>query len=549
MNLFGEKIRLYATVFFSVMLIVCVTGLNAKAAVTEEQSKTQGKKVTLDGETLKYTYVTSQYSAKPKNKKGVKAERKRKIRNKTTYLTKELDGWKISGEFWSEEHMESYKFSYANTTGFEFDLPTGDYEVEVIYYNPMEEFYKVQAWDEYGCQTKLEKVLPGKELVQRFQVAVMEDRLRLFFHQGKEATSPESGRKTIYVKTISIKTLPREKKAKKTNIHIAADSIADYMGERYPRAGWGQKFYQFFDDGNLIHEKSKKDVNGRHTYEEYETSSVTIKNWATSGYSTRSFWQTGKFDAILTDIKLNDYVIICFGHNDYNTKKPGVYASTSDYKNNLKRFIKACQDRGAKCILLSQTPKCKFKNNKIVRPIPEYKSAAKTVAKQTGSVFLDVGKKLEELMNTIGKQETEKYYMVLSEGEYENYPEGLNDRIHFNIKGAKLVAHIIAVSMKENSKIKKTIRNAITADKDYYKGIQIDINHTTVGKKKVGNQTRYQLKWKKFDHAKSYIIYRYHSSIGKYKRLKVTKKTSYVFNKKWTKKQVKKLKVTAVLTR
>ncbi|WP_345531780.1 GDSL-type esterase/lipase family protein [Viridibacterium curvum] len=95
-------------------------------------------------------------------------------------------------------------------------------------------------------------------------------------------------------------------------VHLLGDStMTTYTEDRRPQYGWGEKLGMFF--------------NG----------SVTIKNWAAGGRSSRSFYyETGKWDAAKAAINTGDYVIIQFGHNDqkYGTdyNEYGTYAYCSD---------------------------------------------------------------------------------------------------------------------------------------------------------------------------------------------------------------------------
>lgn len=89
-------------------------------------------------------------------------------------------------------------------------------------------------------------------------------------------------------------------------IHMIGDStMTTYTDDRRPQYGWGEKFGQFFN------------------------SSVTIKNWAAGGRSSRSFYyESGMWDSAKAAIQAGDYVVIQFGHND---EKYGDTTSTGPY--------------------------------------------------------------------------------------------------------------------------------------------------------------------------------------------------------------------------
>src|SRR4051812_40368924 len=98
-------------------------------------------------------------------------------------------------------------------------------------------------------------------------------------------------------------------------VYLAGDStMADKAVKAYPETGWGMPFHAFFD------------------------STVTVKNIAKNGRSTKSFIAEGLWSSIADNLKTGDYVLIQFGHNDEVPTK-ATYTPEADYKANLVRFI------------------------------------------------------------------------------------------------------------------------------------------------------------------------------------------------------------------
>ncbi|MBQ9519646.1 MAG: hypothetical protein IJR59_07115, partial [Firmicutes bacterium] len=85
------------------------------------------------------------------------------------------------------------------------------------------------------------------------------------------------------------------------NIYLAGDStVKDYSaagiyngGKILSAGSWGEYFGNFFD-----------------------TSYVTVNNYAQGGRSVRSFLNEGKLDTIINNLKEGDYLLVQFGHND-----------------------------------------------------------------------------------------------------------------------------------------------------------------------------------------------------------------------------------------
>lgn len=142
---------------------------------------------------------------------------------------------------------------------------------------------------------------------------------------------------------------------------LGDSTMTVYTEDRRPQMGWGEAMQQFFD-----------------------SSGVTVKNWALGGRSSRSFYnETTRWPAIAPQINAGDYVIIQFGHNDQKYGADyaayGTYALCSDatvtdgencsgsadvvdssvdrvehsYYQYLKKYVTEIRARGANPILMT----------------------------------------------------------------------------------------------------------------------------------------------------------------------------------------------------
>lgn len=100
-------------------------------------------------------------------------------------------------------------------------------------------------------------------------------------------------------------------------------------------AGWGGAFAERFDDG------------------------VRVLNFAASGHSSRSWYEQHHLAGGLRADP--DYVLIQFGHNDMRdaTGEPGD-DPTDEYRDYLRKYVRAFRDAGAKPILLSPVTRRTF---------------------------------------------------------------------------------------------------------------------------------------------------------------------------------------------
>jgi lysophospholipase L1-like esterase len=160
---------------------------------------------------------------------------------------------------------------------------------------------------------------------------------------------------------------------------------------------------------------------------------VTMLNYAKNGATLDSL--SKKLDALLKE-KPN-YVIIQFGHNDMKRYDPKVYGEK--LKGYIERIIRA----GSKPIVFSSVTRRNFDEKGKIKPtvfneriLPTYALSAKTIAKETHSLFLDLNAISIEHHNRIGPEESHTY----------NFKS--KDTTHFSKKGAKEIANLIIKELK-----------------------------------------------------------------------------------------------------
>src|SRR5689334_18917644 len=117
----------------------------------------------------------------------------------------------------------------------------------------------------------------------------------------------------VFITSVLLITVSFIPSKKKIHIWLIGDStVCDQPADRSPVTGWGTPFKDFFD------------------------STVSIKNMARGGRSTRTFLSEGRWQPIYDSLEEGDYVLMQFGHND-EAKEPQWerYTPVPDYKTNL----------------------------------------------------------------------------------------------------------------------------------------------------------------------------------------------------------------------
>ena len=110
-------------------------------------------------------------------------------------------------------------------------------------------------------------------------------------------------------------------------VFIIGDSTVKNSGAIY---GWGQTLHRYLKQG------------------------VTIVNHANPGESSKTFISENRWAATIAEVRVQDYVLIQFGHND--SHHPDNFESTDandDYKVNLQQFIDETRVKGATPVMVT----------------------------------------------------------------------------------------------------------------------------------------------------------------------------------------------------
>ena len=214
---------------------------------------------------------------------------------------------------------------------------------------------------------------------------------------------------------------------KETTIFLIGDStVADKpYGKGNPEKGWGQVFPLYLQEG------------------------VKVENHAVNGRSTKSFRDEGRWDKVLQKLKKGDYVIIEFGHNDAKSEDPKRYAApTTDYRQNLERYISETRAKGAIPVLATPIVRRKFENGVLVDTHGLYPAVVREVANKQNVPLLDLEKRTRELVSRYGEEKSKALFLHIDPSEYESLPEGKADDTHLSAYGAFRVSDLVAEEMQ-----------------------------------------------------------------------------------------------------
>jgi lysophospholipase L1-like esterase len=208
-------------------------------------------------------------------------------------------------------------------------------------------------------------------------------------------------------------------------VYLAGDStMANKAVKAFPETGWGMPFNAFFD------------------------STVTVKNIARNGQSTKSFIADGSWASIANNLSAGDYVLIQFGHNDEVPSKAN-YTKPENFTANLARFVNETRAKKANPILITPVARRKFDSSgHIVGTHEAYSALVRRVADSLHVPLIDLDRESQALFQRFGPEDSKYFFDYLTPGENPNYPDGKKDDTHFSELGARKVAEMVLADIK-----------------------------------------------------------------------------------------------------
>lgn len=211
-------------------------------------------------------------------------------------------------------------------------------------------------------------------------------------------------------------------------IYIAGDSTVQSYRESYaPQQGWG--FY----------------------LNQYLNTNVTVANHALAGRSSKSFYDNGRLDTILSAINKGDYLFVQFGINDAAYGNTERYAPVCGSVTNptegsfefyMTKYIKGALDKQATPVLVTTVIGLKsYSGGKFVNSYDNYCKAMKDLATQYQIPCIDLNTLMVDFYNSVGYERAKLFHLY-------GAVSGSTDMTHFSEEGANEVAKLLASKIK-----------------------------------------------------------------------------------------------------
>ncbi len=175
---------------------------------------------------------------------------------------------------------------------------------------------------------------------------------------------------------------------------------------------------------------------------------VTVKNHALSGRSSRSFWEEKLFEPVAAGMEPGDMLLIQFGHNDEKDDERHTDPD-STYPEHLMRYVNAAREKGALPVLITSVSRRFFSEpTSLMYTHGEYPRAVRELAQKESLPLCDLEKDSRALYLSLGPDKTAELFVRLAPGENPDFPDGHDDKTHFNAVGAQAIAQLVVKELK-----------------------------------------------------------------------------------------------------
>src|SRR6218665_123717 len=222
--------------------------------------------------------------------------------------------------------------------------------------------------------------------------------------------------------------LPAKKK-----VFLIGDSTMANNNNNPDAVGWGVPFPQYCD-----------------------TTRIEVINKARCGRSTRTFDYEGLWNEVKNQLEPGNFILIQFGHNDAGdidkekfrgslkgngeetqevTRPDGTKEIVHTFGWYMEKFIREAKEKGAIPIVLSQTPRNEWPNDKVERRTDPYGNWSKIAAEKQDVLYIDLNENVAQKYELLGKEKVKAFFP--------------KDHTHTGLEGAQFNALTVAESIQK----------------------------------------------------------------------------------------------------
>lgn len=178
---------------------------------------------------------------------------------------------------------------------------------------------------------------------------------------------------------------------------------------------------------------------------------ASIVNLARSGASSKSFWDEGLFAPAREGMRQGDLLLVGFGHNDEKDVLDRHTDPATTFPQMLMRYVDVAREAGATPVLCTSVSRAVFTGDHkqyLLYTHGEYPLAVRTLCQNENIALIDLKRQTRTLLVSMGAEAAKALYVNLSPGENPDYPQGIADWTHFSLRGAQVVAGMVADALR-----------------------------------------------------------------------------------------------------
>lgn len=188
-------------------------------------------------------------------------------------------------------------------------------------------------------------------------------------------------------------------------------------------------------------------------------SGVTVRNHGLSGRSSKSFLDEGLFAPVRDAMQAGDVLLIQFGHNDEKKDVERHTDPDTSFPEMLSIYLDAALEKGALPVLITPVSRRLYtEDGALMDTHGAYPDAIRRLAPLRGVPLIDLHRLSRALFEQLGQEDTAALFVRLAPGEHKDFPDGHDDRTHFNAEGARQIAQLVANAMRLNPQLAAYVR-------------------------------------------------------------------------------------------
>lgn len=188
---------------------------------------------------------------------------------------------------------------------------------------------------------------------------------------------------------------------------------------------------------------------------------VKVENHGKGGRSSLSFMNERCFAPVQERMQPGDLLLIQFGHNDEKDDAERHTDPASTFPQQLNWYCDEAIARGVQPVLL--TPVCRrffTEPTSLMYTHGEYAAAVRKLAAERNVPLCDLKQASRKLFLSLGEEKTAELFVRLQPGEHPDFPNGHDDKTHFNAEGAKVICSLVVDLMREHPQCRPFLKDA-----------------------------------------------------------------------------------------